>query len=1710
MRNSRVFISIIATASLALTALMNPSAAVADQPPVPSTSAPLATCANAPDDPDATTANADRFVALWLPRIKNKDWLDAFIAKKTVPDDVKAEGFHAMSGPVQMWLSACLLKGMLDVADETADVKKTNQYLAGLSTIIFGKAQLAKTKKDLNEHTKPDPSKQLPVKEDLTAKALQNMVDDTSSEPSLTSSQLPKADVDTPKVSTSTNPAAQVTPKLQQLMGAPDVVPTPSKAKAALAPTLVPTGLEANPITQIPLVPLVLAAVDALLQLIAQIQGLLFTLPVVNILASVFYKICAESPTMPLKCSISLPIGVPIPADVTGDNIPDVLGALFPVTNLIDLGAKFQVTRLHSAPLPAHVFAVYDTPIVKKRIQIGFDGRASTLAFNQGALVSVKNIFKALTGDVQVGAVVTAAQPGATEALTFAVKDLVGGSIGVPPSEENPLAGSVQMNPFPEKFEVNARFTHTAGKDQDTFNVQSTTATKVDAIVDQKTTTTTPKSSRRFTATIDKMPNTVTVDLIRDGEKQSIDYAGSAPINLVRATDTATPDVSHPNSFTESIYQVNGVPKNVHVDLLGGEDIKYTASDKVPEVSFSTRTLTDNVLQQRITAKAHQIPKSVHVLNNMTPDQTAFTYDADTNLQDVELTMFDLANNKTDLRAKATTIPTHMEFTQTKSTGVYDFSANQGIGLIEATLTQNDGLLLPLPGKDHATVYKRGNKLGADFRLTGFKSAHFDPSEDTTVALGLSPGGQSFDAIADLDDEVAGGMNVLATAHIQALPANLAVTFDPANGAATYTASSVIPEMDASFTDRATQMFGNAKLIDLPKTIGLTFNTSGEIPAITYDADSRLGSIELNYSEKPGGLAIHGLISDLPKYMKIGGIDPIEFDARNSSTGAKGESFLGQIFVQFATDGVFASPPTTDDHVYLDTDEVDSTHAELQYTGLKYLGVDTSNEELHAKIQNTSPRLLRAYLITPNLSLTGFIDKVPATIELAQVGNLVSYDASSSINEISTNLERAGGDTVAVQIQDVPSSIDLLFDGAASKLGWTASSVTGLVSAAAHLTPDTIGGTRAFDAGLTITDIPTAWNANWANGNVSFVTNGSGIGSIDAQVTNHTSVHTLAGDHLNAFFDEPNGDLDASLHISNLQTISYEKITNANGGGFEAKLNMGNHGQLNLGADVTLNSGSRLIVAGDFDHLPSVIDLKSDGGRITYDGDDNPDLTVSVAGGTSAAALAATPVAPFVHGVSVRDGASGADKAVRARLYLTGLPDHLDLNSPAGIYEVNGYHPTNGTLTVDAKLNTLAPLPLTLLLTQGVPTASPVNFKFGPFLSSTAGDGTKNLSLNYVANQELGALDAEVTYGNDDDARLQISSIPQSIAVNAGFGADTKTVGITMSQGIDQIVASYKHAGDIDLAARVQLDDVPSAVNLNIGKEADSGDGTDVTAPAFTMTTSAPGLDINAYATAAITDPVDANAAVTLKVKNLGQTVTGDLQGNVLKVTSAPATEEFSIEAAGRVQKTIDLAFSAGGIFENTGHLSADLKIKKVTVGLTDFSDVNIRLGFTTGLDGSFSSFTFGQESDLTIDIEDHFGVFIDWPFPFGSDTINLITIPQQTIPLGNVVPNWHVNSNTAGELFDIPFFFFGFGECNVQFDARPGPGDSYPAIFTLPAPPNDGEHTPAWLITPDINLLGISIPDFGLDVIAFFLSPYGNGITAHPACEVYDIIPDL
>jgi len=892
-------------------------------------------------------------------------------------------------------------------------------------------------------------------------------------------------------------------------------------------------------------------------------------------------------------------------------------------------------------------------------------------------------------------------------------------------------------------------------------------------------------------------------------------------------------------------------------------------------------------------------------------------------------------------------------------------------------------------------------------------------------------------------------------------------------------------------------MHGDAKLTDLPKNIDLTFNTSGPTPSATYSADSRLGSIVLNYLEKPGGLAIHGEILNLPKYMKVGGLNPLVFDARTGPADAPASSDIGTILFQFGTDGTFVSPATAADHAYLDTNLTDTTHAELLYHGLSFISVDTTDQALHVQLKNTAPRLFKAYVTTPTVTATGFIDKVPASIDVLQDGNKITYSASSVIDEIGLDATDHDGDHVAVDITDVPATIAVTFDGANSQLDWAASSVAGGFSALAHLVPATIGGTRAFDAGLTIADIPTAWHASWADGDVEFVTNGTGIGSIDASVTNHGFAHTLSGDHLNAFFDEPNGDLDASLHISNLQTISYQKLTDSGPGGFEAKLNMGSHGQLNFGADVVLNTGDRASISGKFTHLPSQIDLKSDGGRITYHGDDNPDLTLSVAAAQSLTALNNTPDPSFIHGVAVRDGQDGSGKrGVRAKLFITGLPDNLDLNSPAGTYEVNGFTPSNATLGVDAKLTTLASQPLTLELSQVIPLGSPVNFKFGPFLSSTSGDGTHNLSIDYTSNQDLGALTAEATYGNTDDAQLEISSIPKSINVTAALGT-TKHIGVTMDHGIDHITASYKKVGELNFAATVTLHDVPSAVSLDLGRQ-DAPDGS-VATPDFTFTASQAGLDIHAAATADITSPADVNAAAQLDITNMGSTVTGQLDGTTLKINSNPKTESFKLGASAAIHLDVDLGFSAGPM-TNTGTLGVNIDVHKLTLGFDNAGFLQLDLGITTGLKGDFDDFTFGIDSTTKIDLHDVVHVVFE---NFIQDIdIDVLTVDAH-INLNNVIDHFRIASNRYDVIFGLRLVDIGLGYCDFEVSARPHAEYSTDGSeFTLPTPLDDGSNPPAWLITPDPQVVGFTVPDFIVDIVMYFTSPYGHDIGAGVGCH--------
>jgi hypothetical protein len=285
-----------------------------------------------------------------------------------------------------------------------------------------------------------------------------------------------------------------------------------------------------------------------------------------------------------------------------------------------------------------------------------------------------------------------------------------------------------------------------------------------------------------------------------------------------------------------------------------------------------------------------------------------------------------------------------------------------------------------------------------------------------------------------------------------------------------------------------------------------------------------------------------------------------------------------------------------------------------------------------------------------------------------------------------------------------------------------------------------------------------------------------------------------------------------------------------------------------------------------------------------------------------------------------------------------------------------------------------------------------------------------------------------------------------------------------------------------------------------IGRASDSANGKTISAPDFEYTASHAGLNITAFATADITSPADINAEAHLLITKIGQHVTGALDGTSVHITSTPATGSFLLTAAGTVNIDVDLGFSAGP-FVNTGNLHVNANIHQLTLGFKGATDLRLDLGITTGLTGDFSEFSLGESSTTIVTVDDHFHFVVDLDV-FGTIDVGIVDINNATFNLGDVIGRWHLNSNTDGFLSLLHLSAL-LAHCDIGINYRPkAEGSQDHTLLVLPAPPNDGHSPAAWLITPDPSLFGFSLPDFALDVIAFFASPYGHGISPGINCD--------
>ncbi|MGH9279607.1 MAG: hypothetical protein ACRD12_16090 [Acidimicrobiales bacterium] len=1251
-----------------------------------------------------------------------------------------------------------------------------------------------------------------------------------------------------------------------------------------------------------PVVDALTAPIESLLKEVASLPGTLLTVPPQVALGAVTYRVCTEAPQVVLSCSLPVPIALPLLVDVTGDRLPDVSAQLAPSINLfapLDVGFSFTVARLPTAPagpLPAHVVAVYDPILSGKRVQFGFDGRAETLANRATARVTIKNVLAAVRGDLNVVVAADHVQPGAVETATLAVKTLASGSFLQPLAETDPLVGALRVEGVPASLTAGLHVQGTADTDRATLEITSSSPTRVDALVTKDTTSQSPSTHKEYRLLVDKLPQRVVVDLVRQADTNRVDVLTSQPVAHLSASTRLVPDTSQAGTYNDSVYDVRGLPTEVHIEQVGGDNFAYRASNVLPSASFSTGAFVDGVLNTSTSGAVKDVPTDVRLMRTVDGNGvTTVAYDANGSLGEATVGLFDRPENLASLAATARGLPRHAVLRSNPATGAGDYSGSEPIGRLEATLSRAGGSTIDFAG-DHVTVLKRGDQLGLDVAVSGLKSFHFDASQRATSEVTLAPGGQPFHAVVDADVP-----DVLARLDVSNLPATMGATVDVAAGVASYTAQGeVVDEVAAYYERRDTGAVATVEAEAVPAAMNLNFATGDTTPKLTYGASGRLGKLHAFYRAAPSAMAFDATVVDLPPYFTVEGADPFVFDARDRAEAPSGSSHLGALRFRYTTDEEFAEPPTTDDHLLVDVDS-EATQVDLSYHGLRRVRTATTADKgLHVELGNTEKRLFRTYLDTPDLSLEGFVRGVPTDVTFDISGQTATYHGSSRIDEVAVDIDRRNGETVAIDVTDIPETVALTFDSVGSAVEWQASDQVGGLAALVRFGAPTTGSTRVFDASLVLAGIPRHWRASYGAGHPRFEGISGPIESLAATFTNHGTATSLDGDHANVVFESSTGDLDASVKVSGLALVDYEKLDN----GAHGTVRLAEGGTLGLGARVG-SADNRLTLTGKVVGLPEHLQFTHTDGVAHYQSNSSPDVQLVVGYGSDAA-VAATPDPPSIHGFAIRDGTAGGSTAIKASMFLTGFPSELIVDAPAEVFTVSGFSPRL-PVSLDARLNGLTSEPVILLATQhGIPAHA--GFTLGHLNNTVLPDGTRHSDFTYQATGTLGRLTI-LKLAAAGDAYLDISSIPASISVGLDSADGRTKAAVVMTEGIASIAALAGPHDESLLTGSpptrswnvgVTLTDVPRELALTVASGA---------SPVIYEASDA-GMDLRAFVR------IDPAALVQIRVDNLGKRVTVTANATEIKprsslpfplpnipavnvhVESTPKTEYLSVSGA--------------------------------------------------------------------------------------------------------------------------------------------------------------------------------------------------------------------
>lgn len=606
---------------------------------------------------------------------------------------------------------------------------------------------------------------------------------------------------------------------------------------------------------------------------------------------------------------------------------------------------------------------------------------------------------------------------------------------------------------------------------------------------------------------------------------------------------------------------------------------------------------------------------------------------------------------------------------------------------------------------------------------------------------------------------------------------------------------------------------------------------------------------------------------------------------------------------------------------------------------------------------------------------------------------------------------------------------------------------------------------RWWWAHLYLERIPAKWELSWSGGRSFFRPEGT-LGLALGLLTNHGSVTWFgAVPHASIVHDRNTGDLDLAFFLYDVKLLDYEDLAD----GFRADVRMGGqpffflHGRFVDGVERA--AGAIYVVPP-----PSSLQVEQRDQVFRYTSDANFDLFGWVEAG-NIGALANTPAAPLVHGMSVTDGSGCVEgvcgTAIKGFLYLTGLPTQLTADLAKREFDVKNFRPKVPQVVLFADLDDIVTRRLLLIAIQdGIPTDG-IDYHFGPVNERLAGSG-REVTAAYTASKPMGQLYVHLERGNFVTVVI-VSNIPASMSFAANFGSRTNTYSASLSEPIRSVLVVLRRSGAADWEAHISLTDIPTSVSFSIGSvQGTDSEGNRVEMKGVSYSASADTLDVGIAMQASLWGG-DLRARLGLRIDNLGRQTSAGLDGRTLIVSSSPKTERFEVHfwAEWVLMKSLERCIpgcSSTLRLVGTGHAGLNpVFVDDLAFVLKNFSSVTAELGIATVVSGTYEMLQLHwNRIGAVIDIEGKVEFVIEVARIHYDFTVASFTF-HQTLAIDIA---WHVMGNHAfvWKSFGTGIFCGWRKSYDVIIEVQPHPHAKSTNGFVLTSPAEGG----SWVVVPD------------------------------------------